>query len=144
MSTDDPKPVYPFPVEDTSARDVAWIVFSRLYCTRVNPLMCSAPIGFRDELQVNFGFICTPKGKRVVVFECDYICEKIEPSMFERLMKHRNIVRNMLIRVATMYPGTARSISAEEAMTLSTAIGLEGVGKYVPLQIENGNPWSSV
>lgn len=143
-SPPDPIPEFPFPKDADTAKDVAWLVFSRLYTSRLNNLMCVAPIGFRDEIEQHFGYLCTKYRRRYVMFECDYICDKFLPEHYAKIMAHRSMVYGMLVRAATMYPGTANSISADEAMILATALGLDGVGKLIPLQLENGNLWSSV
>lgn len=140
----DPLPEFPFPKEADSAKDVAWMIFSRLYSTRLNALMCVAPIGFRGEIEQNFGYLCTKYGRRLVMFECEYICTKILPEHFQKIMAHRGLVHGMLIRAASLYPGTANSIDSDEAMVLATALGLDGVGKLIPLKLENGNPWSPI
>lgn len=141
----DPLPQFPFPKEDkSSAREVAWLIFSRLYVRRLNAIMCIAPVGFRDELEQNFEIICAPHGRRYVMFECDDECEKILPEHFERIMKNKDMVKMMLVRASSLYPGTAMPITEDEAMILATALGVDGVGKMIPLKLEDGNPWSPV
>ena len=144
-SKPDPIPEFPFSkVDATSAKEVAWLVFSRLYVVRLNPLMCVAPIGFRDELETHFEYLCTKHTARTVMFECDSICDEILPEHFQRIMANRVMVQGMIVRSSSMYPGTAKALSAEEAMILATALGLSGVGKLIPLKLEDGNLWSSI
>lgn len=130
-------PKFPFEVQrPSSPKRAAWLIFSRLYVTKLNALMCTAPVGFRDTLEVDFEILCTKHRKNTIIFECDedMMPRDIVPGDWNLIRENSGLIREMILRSSTMYPGTANSVGQEEAMIVATALGLESYSGLLPIK----------